>query len=56
MMNEKKAALYERTTCLALKHHPPENTKRNEANFNLLSWTAEKNRFMTNKSKRKRFN
>ncbi|WP_165658125.1 hypothetical protein [Sutterella wadsworthensis] len=42
MMNEKKAALYGRTSCLALKHYPTENTKRNEANFNPLSWTAEK--------------
>lgn len=51
MRNEEKTALYGRITGLTLKHHPTENTKRNEENFSLLSWTAEKNRFMTNKSK-----
>jgi len=42
MMNEEKTALYGRTTCLTLKHHLPENTKRNEVNFSLFSWTTEK--------------
>jgi len=43
MGNEEKTALYGRITGLTLKHHPTENTKRNEENFSLLSWTAEKN-------------
>ncbi|WP_165647052.1 hypothetical protein [Sutterella wadsworthensis] len=56
MGNDEKTALYGRITGLTLKHHPTENTKRNEENFSLLSWTAEKTVVMTNKSKQKRFN